>query len=69
MLLMSFLRSLRGKNGELATSMGDRSMSTMQVTWTCAGGAMFENGAVFLVLASLAVGVSLFAAGFITGGQ
>jgi hypothetical protein len=39
------------------------------VTWTCVAGAMLENGAVFLVLASLAVGVSLSAAGFITGGQ
>jgi hypothetical protein len=38
------------------------------VTWACALGAMLENGAVFLVLASLAVGASLSAAGFITGG-
>src|SRR5206468_7844082 len=38
------------------------------VTWTCAIGALLENGAVFLVLTSLAVGASLSAAGFITGG-
>jgi hypothetical protein len=38
------------------------------VTWTCAAGAALENGAVFLVLTSLAVGASLSAAGFITGG-
>jgi succinate-acetate transporter protein len=38
------------------------------VTWTCALGAMLENGAVFLVLASLATGASLSAAGLISGG-
>jgi hypothetical protein len=38
------------------------------VTWTCAIGALLENGAVFLVLASLATGASLSAAGLISGG-
>jgi succinate-acetate transporter protein len=38
------------------------------VTWTCAVGALLENGAVFLVLTSLAVGASLSAAGLISGG-
>jgi succinate-acetate transporter protein len=38
------------------------------ITMTAALGAMLENGAVFLVLASLATGASLSAAGFITGG-
>jgi len=38
------------------------------ITWTCALGAMLENGAVFLVLASLATGASLSAAGLLSGG-
>ena len=38
------------------------------VTWTCALGAMLENGAVFCVLTSLAVGASLSATGLISGG-
>jgi succinate-acetate transporter protein len=38
------------------------------ITITCALGAALENVAVFLVLASLAVGASLSAAGYITGG-
>jgi len=38
------------------------------VTWSCALGAILENGAVFLVLASLAAGASLSAGGLISGG-
>jgi succinate-acetate transporter protein len=38
------------------------------ITITCALGALLENAAVFLVLAALATGASLAAAGYITGG-